>query len=248
FLSLAVVLFSVAAGVSWYYQQQQHRAEADSPKSAGHDKGQSPNAADKKPGMPDPMAGKSIILPPINASADQIAKLSKAIQDRHEAISAREEQLKLREKQLDLIHVQITAQQKGFDDTRKGIQVEMALLIEKLKLVEEKFLELDKKKKQIAVEERNFDDKVLRIKESESTNLKKVALMYEGMDAEDAAASIEKLVNKGQIETAASILFLMSTKKSPAVLTEVSKLDPNLAILLIERIKLASPQVQKTKQ
>jgi flagellar motility protein MotE (MotC chaperone) len=244
FLAIAVVLFGVAAGGSWYFQQQQMPDPEHA--KAGEDKGGKASSVSSKPNAADGPAGsRPLILPPINASADQLAKYSKGLQEQQESLKARGEQLDVRRKQLDLFHLQVVKEQKNLEGTKKEVQAELALLLEKLKQFEEKVAELETIRKQLARERSEFDDRTRPAQEAAQGNLKKIASMYDGMDPEDAAQNIEKLVVKGQVDVAASILTLMNTRKSPAVLAEVSKIDPNLAIQLVDRIRLTSPTVQK---
>jgi flagellar motility protein MotE (MotC chaperone) len=234
YLSIAVILFSLAASASWYLQNKQH-TEPELPKSAEE---KTPKATvQTKANNTDATPIRPLVRPPISGDADRLAQFSSTLQQQQEAIKAREQHVVTREKQMDLIHVEIKKEQKKLDGVRKEIQTELALVQEKLELLEKRSAETDKKRLQLTQASEELDGKKTEVNGLEATNVKKLAVIYDKMDPEAAAQGIEQMVEKGKLDMAVLILSNMGQRQAAGLLSEVSKQDPSIAVQLMDRMR-----------
>jgi flagellar motility protein MotE (MotC chaperone) len=232
-LSIAVILFSVAASASWYMQYKQY-ADSESPKMA---EPKTPKAVSAKAGGADANAPRPLSRPPATVETDRIAQFSSTLHQQQAALTSREQQIVMREKQMDLIHLDIKSEHKKLDGIRKEIQTELALVQEKLELLEKRAAEFDKKVQQLTRDSEELDGKKTEISGLEVTNVKKLATIYDKMDPEAGAQGIEQMVEKGKLDMAVIILSNMGQRQAAGLLSEVSKQDPGIAVQLIDRMR-----------
>ena len=135
FLSIAVILFSVAAGASWYLQYSQHPDE-EPIKTTDEKANAKAKSLPGKGAAPEAASNRSLPRPPMSPEVDKIAKTAAALQLQQESLKTREQQLIVREKQLDTIHNEIKKEHKKLDSVRKEIEGELAVVMEKLDLLE----------------------------------------------------------------------------------------------------------------
>src|SRR5262249_38700892 len=143
FLAIAVVLFSLAAGVSWYLQGPGHGATKES-----EEKSVKVESVKSKPIIHEPAASRPAPRTPVSPEAEKITAFAATLERQQEALKSREQHIAHREKQLDLIHDEIKKDQGKLDVMRKDIDAELALVQEKLDL-------LDKRTAQAANDRRN---------------------------------------------------------------------------------------------
>ena len=232
-LSIAVILFSLAASASWYLQYQKS-AEPEEPQKTGAKNVKAPT---KGSSTDSPPATTPLVRPPIGGDGDRLAQFSSSLQQQQELLKARENHLATREKQMDLIHVEIKKEQQKLDGVRKEIQAEFLLVQEKLELLEKKSAEMDSKRLQITRASEELDGKVTEIGGIEMANAKKLANIYEKMEPDLGAQGIGEMIDKGKLDMAVIILSNMSERQAAGLLGEVSKQDPGVAVQLIDRMR-----------
>ncbi len=247
FLFVAVLLFSLAAGASWYLQQR-HAQELDQAK-AGDDKAAKSvsHAPAAKGTATDALPGRAVSRPPASADPDRVAQAALTLQRQQESLKNREQFLETREKQMNLIHDDIKKEHKKLDIVRKEIQAELQLVQDKLELLEKKSSEVDTKRQQITQQVNEFDAKRIEVSGTEAANLKKLATIYDKMDPEAAAQGIEQMVEKGKIEMAVAILSNMNQRQAAGLLSEISKGDPGIAIQLLDRMRFLKTSLTSPK-
>ena len=103
-----------------------------------------------------------------------------------------------REKQLDLIHDEIKKEHKKLESVRKQVDTELQIVQEKLDLLEKKSAEGEKTHQNATAELEEAKRVTLELSGMESKNLKQVAGIYDKMDADAAAQSIQQMVDKGK--------------------------------------------------
>src|SRR6202035_5404261 len=101
FFAIAVVLFSLAAGVSWYLQGSGPAKEHDEKAAkSGDDHGRGKVAAKESPTRP-------TAANPVSPEAERVTAAVANLEKQQESLKSREHLLTVREKQLDLIHEEI---------------------------------------------------------------------------------------------------------------------------------------------
>jgi flagellar motility protein MotE (MotC chaperone) len=236
FLSIAVILFSVAAGASWYFQYSQHGDEEPS-KTTDEKPNAKAKAAPGKGAAPEASSNRSLPRPPMSPEVDKIAKTAAALQQQQESLKAREQQLVVREKQLDTIHDEIKKEHKKLDSVRKEIEGELAVVMEKLDLLEKRSGTVNKARLEADAKLDEFEQKLSKIKPAETKNTKLAATIHERMEADAAASSIQQMVEKGELDFAVGILANMRERQAAAVLSELAKQESGTSSQLMTRLR-----------
>ncbi len=233
FSSIGVILFSLAAGMSWYLQFRQHQdAEATSTtdeKSAKTGAGKSKDAKD----APD----RPFVRAPLSPDADRLTNMAATLQTQQEALKTREQLVITREKQFEVIHEEIKKEHKKLDIVRKQVETEMQLVQEKLDLLERKSAEGAKDRQKATAEIDEAKRVITELNGLENKNLKQVAGMYDKMDPESAATVIQQMVDKGQLDTAVTILAFMRDRQAATLLSAISRDEPAIATQLFNGMR-----------
>src|SRR5947209_6137300 len=109
FFAVAVGLFALAAGVSWYLQGQGQTPSKDGEDKAAKAGGDRPRgqATIHEVAVPRPLPRT-----PVTPEAERITTFAANLEKQQEWLKNREQHLAVREKQLDLIHEEIKKDQK----------------------------------------------------------------------------------------------------------------------------------------
>jgi flagellar motility protein MotE (MotC chaperone) len=234
FFAIAVVLFSLAAGASWFLQGQgQAPTKEDDEKTAksGADGHRGKGTIHEGP------APRTLPRVPVSPEAERITAFAANLEKQQESLKNREQHLAVREKQLDLIHEEIKKDQKKLDAVRKEIDSELHLVQEKLDLLEKRAGEGAKEREKVEAKLEEVRGATLELGGIESKNLRQVAGIYDKMDAEAAAQSIQQMAEQGKLDTAVSILAAMRDRQAANVLGELSKQDSTIAVQLFDRMR-----------
>ncbi len=245
FLSVAIVLFAVAAGASWYFQDRQHHEDGT---KAGEEKGNKHAGAAHGKGNGDAAAAaaaKPLVRSPLSADAERITQMAATLQSQQESLKNREQVVIVREKQMDLIHQEIKSEQKKLEAVRKEVDTELALVSEKLEMLEKRTAEADRDRKNSVAQLQEIQEKTVELNGLESKNLKQVAFIYDKMDPEAASQSIQQMVEKGKLDTAVTILANMRDRAAANLLGEISKQDAGVAAQLFDRMRYLKAPSQK---
>ena len=153
----------------------------------------------------------------------RLAKTAGALQQQQESLKAREQQLAVREKQLDTIHGEIKEEHKKLEAVRKEIAVELAMVQEKLELLEKRSGTVSEAKKEADARIDEFEQRLTKAKPGELKNTKQAAAIHERMEPDMAAQSIQQMVEKGELDFAVGIVANMRKRQAAALLSELSK-------------------------
>src|SRR5262245_30125795 len=123
FLAIAVVLFSLAAGASWYLQGPGQNTAKE-----GEEKSTKVESVKSKAIVHEPMAPRPAPRTPVSPEAEKITAFAATLEKQQELLKGREQHVAHREKQLDLIHEEIKKDQGKLDAMRKDIENELALV------------------------------------------------------------------------------------------------------------------------
>jgi flagellar motility protein MotE (MotC chaperone) len=230
FCSIGVILFSLAAGTSWYLQYRQH--QDDVPKVEDEKSAKAKDAKTK-----DAAVDRPLVRAPLSPDADRLTVMASTLQTQQQALKTREQQLTTREKQLDLIHDEIKKEHKKLESVRKQVDTEMQLVQEKIDLLERKSAEGEKDNQRHVAQVEEAKRVTLELNGMESKNLKQVAGIYDKMDADAAAQSIQQMVDKGKLDTAVTILACMRDRQAANLLGVISSQDATIATQLFDRMR-----------
>jgi flagellar motility protein MotE (MotC chaperone) len=237
FLSIAVILFSLAASASWYIQyRQQQETDTNAAKSGDEPpaKGLLADGA-KKGSEPTPL--RPLLRPTPSPETDRIAQMAATLQQQEEMLKGRETQLGVRQKQMDLIHDEVKKEQKKLDEVRKEIKGEMQLVMEKLDLLDKKVLEFERDRQKVEADKAELRQAQFETNGTEAKNLKQLAEIYDKMDAEAAAPIIVQMVESSKLDMAVTILAGMGKRQAATLLGEISRQDPTIAVQLFDRMR-----------
>jgi flagellar motility protein MotE (MotC chaperone) len=232
FFVVAALLFSGAAGVSWYMQGSMTSPENEEKERPAKDGHGAAHGKIVKLESPRPLS-----RPSSSPDADRISQMAANLQAQQDSLKNREQYLATREKQLDLIHAEIKNEHKKLDGVRKAIEAEMALVQEKLESLEKRAGETEKDRQKAEVQMDEIRRSTLEINNLEAKNLKQVASIYDKMDPAAAAQSIQQMAEKGKIDTAVTILANMRERAAANLLGELSKEDATIATQLFDRMR-----------
>src|SRR5947209_10607779 len=181
-LVVAIILFSGAAGVSWYLQQQMH-PHTDPHAAEPHEKSaKAPTAASGG----DAKLTRAAIRPAYVPESESVAKMAASLQQQTESLKGREQELTTRQKNLELIYQDIRSEHRALDEIRKQIAEEMKLLQEKVSGLETKAGENKQEFKRLTKKQEEISSSLLEVQKTEEGRLKQIGGAYDTMDPEAA--------------------------------------------------------------
>ncbi|WP_020468451.1 MotE family protein [Zavarzinella formosa] len=225
---VAVVLFSVSAGLSLYLNTPKPTEEAkttETPKKA------------KAPAEPE--SDRPIVRSATNMGADDTSKLAAQLREQLGTVRDREAKLETRQKQVELILQDIRAERDVLDRLRIQVGAELKLVGEKSGDLDKKFAELETERKKLAQGTADLSRTRTEYDKDERVNLGKMATLYDAMAPENAAKILQQLADTGKMETAVKVLAQMKASKASRVLSEMP--DAALAAQLLEKMKGLKP-------
>jgi flagellar motility protein MotE (MotC chaperone) len=232
-LIFAIVLFSGAAGVSWYLQQHMHTQAESAHATDTHEKpGKAP--------VPTASSGdakltKAAIRPAYVPESENIAKMAASLQQQTESVKGREQELTTRQKNLELIYQDIRNEHRALDEIRKQLAEEMKLLQDKVAGLEVKSSENKQEMKKLSKKAEEISSSLVEVQKVEEGRLKQIGSAYDTMDPEAAAQMMQEMVEKGKLDTAVKILGSMKDRQMARVLAAFG--EPSIAVQLLDRLK-----------
>jgi len=230
------VLFGVAAGGSWYLQTQQQAKDADAAKTAEEKpgKGAHPTPAGKH--ASGEAVNKPVIRPAPTSDTERLTQLAAALQTQKESLDTKTKEVGVREKQMDIIHNRIKDEQKKLDTVRKEIQVELALVQEKLEQLEKQTAEGVRDRKTVEASKKDLERTMWEVEDREWTAIKQQVKTFEKMDPEAAASMVIQMVDNSKLDTAVKVLSQMRDRQAAAIFAEITKQDTKLPGQIFERM------------
>ena len=220
---MAVVLFSVAAGLSLYL----NAPKIDESKDATKKKSKEKDA--------DGEADRPIVRAPVTSGADDAAKNAVLYQAQVAGLTEREVKLDARRKQVELVLQDIRSEREELSRVRQQLAAELKLVADKSAELDKKFTSLDEQRKLLAKGSADLSKGRTDYEKDERTNLTKMAALYDGMAPETAAKILQQMADTGKMETAVKVLAQMKPAKASKVLSEMP--DAALAAQLLEKMK-----------
>ena len=137
---MAVVLFSVAAGLSLYLNVPKTDEAKDSSAKKKNNKDKDPDGESEKP----------IVRPTTNATAEEMAKQSAQFQLQQAGLKEREAKLLARQKQVEVVLQDIKSEREELERLRQQFSAELKLAADTTVDLEKKYAAFDDQRKSIA--------------------------------------------------------------------------------------------------
>lgn len=227
---LALVLFGVSAGVSWYLQQMKEAST-----KPDHENGSS---AAPQPQPPHGSGGpplRSVVKPTPDPRADETVLMANRLRSQEETLKKREQALTNRQKQVELIFKDIRDERAAIEELRKQLQEEVRAAGDKVEMIEQKSGALDQQRSETDKQMLELKKTMTDFEMTEQDRIKQLAAIYDSMAAESASKLLEALANSGSMDIAVKILGTMKDRQAAKVLAEMK--DPGLAAQLLERLR-----------
>lgn len=227
---VAVSLFGVSAGISWFLQPKEppHAEKAEAEKNRPGEKVRPESK------VPDHLS-RPPLRPGANPTPEAVMEMAANLHQQQESLRKKEQQMIAREKYLNTIHKDLRDQREGLDKVRLQIQEEM-------KALEGLRNDVDRRFGLLKEEGRNLDTKAEEVKKSlfevqavEKDRIKQMALIYDAMDPEVAGAVLVQMADGGKMDMATKILAAMKQRQAAKVLTQIP--DRTVVVQILEKLK-----------
>jgi flagellar motility protein MotE (MotC chaperone) len=239
------VLFGISAGASWYLRHSQAAA-------GDHGDGTEPIAekAQKSPAnqplhSSPPTELRPAVRPSMSAEVDSAAQLANNLRTQSDALRAREQQFATRQKSLELICQDIRGERVAMDDLRKQLNEDLKGMTERIEALERKAGDVDQKRKQLSDQNKELNQSMVRVEDSEKASIKRLATVYDSMDADSAAQHLQQMADTGKMDTAVKILSAMRERQAAKVLAQFP--DRTTVVQLLEKMKSVDRSPSATK-
>jgi len=239
---ISLVLFLLSASASWYLRavkmpQSGESATADKTHATAADAARrNQDGAPAIVALPAAEIEKSAARPPYVAGTEQALNLATNLRERLGAVRDKEAQLDARQKRLELIYQDIRGERGAIDELRKQVSNELKAVEGKMAAVERQRSESEQKIQEKSAQVSDMEKRRLELVTLEQTNIKKMAEMYDNMDAESAARILQQLADTAKLDTAVKVLGLMKERQAAKVLAAMPP-DSGLAAQLLEKLK-----------
>jgi flagellar motility protein MotE (MotC chaperone) len=237
---IALVLFILSASGSLYLQSlKTPLTNPGSSSEKAHATGPESRKQDATSGLAGPQAAeieRSAARPPYVAGTEQAINLATNLRERLGAVREKEAQLDARQQRLELVYQDIKGERSALDELRKQVSEELKAVEEKMTVVERKHVESEQKIQDKSAEISALEKKRVELGNVEQNNIKRMAEMYDNMDAESAARILQQLADSAKLDTAVKVLGLMKERQAAKVLAAMPP-DSGLAAQLLERLK-----------
>ena len=245
-LVVAMVLFSVSAGVSWYLQPPaapatDKKAEKDDFANSTQHHGVAPP---KDVPVDEARSRRPSIRPDQSPDADYLTKLAADLDQQADGLKRREQGMTKRQKNLDLVYNEILKEQRVVDGIRKQVDEEMKLLAEKADVIERKYTETRLQGTKLDEQNKDLRQTLLEVEDAERGRVKQMASLYDTMEAEKAAPTFQEMIDSGKLDMAVKILSNMKDRPASKLLAQLP--NQTLAVQMLDRLKgLKAPPAKK---
>ena len=236
-LIVALVLFSVSAGVSWYLQpaavpETEKRTEKDNLANATVHHGEK---LPKETPVEATTSSRPTIRPGREPDSDYLSKLAADLEQQSDAIKRREQGFTTRQKNIDLVYKEILKEQRRIDGVRKEVEEEMKLLTEKTEAVERRVGEARLQGVKLTEQNKELRQTMLEVEDAERSRVKQMASFYDTMEVEKAAPTFQEMIDNGKLDMAVKILANMKDRQASKLLAQLP--NQTLAVQLLDRLK-----------
>ncbi|MBX9680513.1 MAG: hypothetical protein K2X38_17285 [Gemmataceae bacterium] len=238
-LIVAMILFGMSAGVSWYLQSKLKKPNDEA--KGKHDPGNEKvlkepdvsHAPPPKKEAKDDGHGKpsSVFLP----ESESVTQMASALKSQMDAIKSKEKQLTVRQKNLEAIYEDLKKERGGLDELRQKIVEEMKLLNEKIDFLEKKSADTQTERQKVTDRTKELKQTILEVDDAERSRIKQIANMVEGMQPDAAGRTLMALAEDGKMDMAVKVVASMKEGKAARILSEIG--DDAFAAQVINKLK-----------
>jgi flagellar motility protein MotE (MotC chaperone) len=244
-LIVAIALFSVSAGVSWFLQPP---AAPDTSKQTDKDNfanGTLHHGVETPKDKPvdEARSTRPTIRPGQAPDAEYLTKLAADLESQSDGLRRREQGVTNRQKNIDLVYKEILKEQRNVDGIRKQIDEEMKLLAEKADAIERKYTETKLQGSKLDEQNKDLRQTLLEVEDAERVRVKQMANFYDTMEAEKAAPTFQEMIDSGKLDMAVKILSNMKDRSASKLLAQLP--NQTLAVQLLDRLKGLKPPPAK---
>ncbi len=187
--------------------------------------------ADNKPSGPLPVNVRPEYVP----GTEEVLQLAADLKKRMEALQRRETEIENKLARLKIVYQDIRNEQQVIDELKKQVQLELQAVTDQINKLETKFAELQRHAQEKAEKIQELEKRIMELDEGEMTNIRRMASIYDTMDADSAARILSKMANEGELATVAALLSAMKERQAAKVLAALP--DASLAVQLSEHLK-----------
>jgi len=176
------------------------------------------------------------VRPEYVPGTEEVLQLAADLKKRMEVVQKREADVENKLTQLKIVYQDIKSEQQVIDELKKQVQLELQAVTEQMNKLEEKFVQLQQQAQEKASKIQELEKRMIELDDVQKANIRRMASMYDTMDAESAAKILTKMADEGDLATVAALLSAMKERQAAKVLAALP--DPGLAAQLSEHLKL----------
>lgn len=231
---MAVVLFAVAWVASSYltnYLDEKKKEQHNDSTASAHDTGakekELPPLARGNEGGPRGRPGAS---PESEQLVQELAKL----RERQESVTRQEQEVKARRRALEIIQQDIRGEREDIDKVRKDLTEQVKGASDDMTAVERRAMQLDEKRRETEELVKDAKKGIYEADSVRSGGVKRLGGILDTAEPAEVASIFERMVESGDLMTAAQILVNMKDRKAAAVLSQFQ--DKTVAAQLAEKM------------
>ncbi|MFV0443788.1 MAG: hypothetical protein ACK5Q5_09480 [Planctomycetaceae bacterium] len=245
--AFAFIMFAVAAGASWYVQQQSAGPEAENPSApennatrqpdvlAPHvDSSMSGQLADRSPAASQ-ASSLPVAVPPRPMSIEELMRYGLGLNQRDAALKQREEGLQAQDVQIKLALADLQGEQQAIDGLRAQVQSQLEAADKLLGQLDAVRTELKQSRQQTEQDLQSARDAQIEIETQQRENIKQTATWLQAMDPERAADVLREMANDGRLEHGVKLLAQLEEREVAKILSALE--DPKLVDQFIARFQ-----------
>lgn len=226
---VAVVLFAFSAGLSFYLKKAEPEA------NGGSAAVERPAKVKDSTPVPPPES-KPGLRAPFQPEGEAAVSMGLALTDRQERLKIQEQSMALRKKLLETIQDDLRKEGIAIDLQKKDIKALLKEMEQQVAAMEAKASEIEERRLKSAAQDKVLKKTMVEFEGVESDRVKQMAALYDNMEAEAAAQSLQQMADTGDLDLAAKILSLMRERKAANVLAMFP--DRGVIVQLMDRIKV----------
>jgi flagellar motility protein MotE (MotC chaperone) len=232
--AVALVLFGLSAGASYFLKLQQEKARESGEGSAGAPEAAGREAPAHSGGAEGGTRTSGLGRPGHSPEAEATVQMTAKLREQEENLRKREDQLRVRAKHLEIIAQDIRGEREAIDKLHKEISDEVKQAGDKVTSAEQRFEEMQDLKRENDKVVKEMKKSLTEVDAARQGGFRRAGDISDTMNPVEAAGIIQAMADADRIDTAALILANMKQRKAAEVLNQIP--DKTLAAQLVEKI------------
>jgi len=230
---MAVVLFGLAAGASIFLSNYlQDKDKTEHKEAAAHDTAKEPEK--ELPPITRGSESAPRSRPGGAPETEQLVQELAKLRERQENVARREQQLTRRHRDLELIKEDIRSERDEIDRVRKELGDQIKGAADDVAAAERRTADLERKKQETEELIKEAKKGIYEADTVRAGGIKRVGGIFDTAEPSEVAAIFERMVESGDLMTAAQILANMKDRRAAAVLSQFQ--DKAMAAQLAEKM------------